>query len=1242
MEISSIILNLFFRLLLTMLFFQLPLAGQTSLPQCPEEPFFLSPIDPICADKNTLVTYSFTIVNEGDPGDYEIIVPGRIEPLIVTGIQDRYQFRDSLIFECDNMPGEPNRPTASKPYYEYLINVKRTNCVDPNNAFYEISPSLKVYPNVLQPFEYVRSTCIDPLCIEFVSQVCDTFLVKDYEWFLDDVAIAMSNNDTLRYCFPDEGMYNVGLQITSNGSCSAFKYSDQISVTADPSPRLNLGIDSTQLCQDTIIIPIVGTAKYVDTYRWSSVDDRIIFSDPSISNPIVTIVNTAAGTYTFQLAATNANCGTVIKEFEISTLTAQSIGLPAPIEVCQDAEIAICDYFELLPSSAHDIQWSALDAAVQFSNRNILCPNIRFLTTDNTSLLLSGRDLCDNPFTFTLAIKVRQASAIEINFENLGILCEDAPGIQLLDYVSLPNEIKTCKINGNISEDCWFDPSQHRGQNAIVFEDSCGIIFEEQLLVSSQRIFEGGDPRLCIGLPFQLTSLQEGIYSGPNINNNIFFSETIGTYPVEFQDTSSCGGISEFQITAVAQPTAGFHLQGDECLVGIDTFPLGTTLRISSSTESRVIKYEVPQLSLEIAEQESFEMIPSDTGNYTIIQIVETGRDCRDTIQATILIAPTYQPIIEITVDSTSCDSISLAYLIQNPIAAYQYNWIVDDTLSLQNNNTGLTLARPFQSRDVKTELVIVTPCKVLDTIAFTHALGGRFQASLDILNDNDQVCAGSALFITNTSSFYDSLAYHLDGKTFEELEQYNLQNETDSLKSYEIILEGFKAGCPISIYRDTVEVLPKDTKASFSLRYETLCSPAPVYLQNSSTPGSHQIIDWGDGSTPEPIESLAEVEHIYSFTVDTTIQITLVSTQCSTDTIRKELKILAAPTISFETVAVQSFCSGDTIHFLPSTSAIMADLSLFWDFGDGSPVSSFAMPSHVYKEAGSYNVALQTQTSNGCSSILQKQLNIKDYSKFLPQVNLPRQQCLGQELDLQIDNPGNKFWIDYGNGIASPDPLSHPYQAPGTYIVEVINIDQFGCSVDTSMLLEVLEPLSVMINQIENQLDLGDDIALSFSNHPERNLQNIYWKGAGIQDPLARETIAIPPQDGQYLVIVEDEFGCTASDSIYIQLKKNYDTRVFIPNAFSPNGDGLNDTFFAHAKPHTVYAIKTFRIFDRTGTLVYECDGQCPPPNSPEAGWNGYFRGRLLNPAVFTWFIELEYMDGYVGLLKGDVTLVH
>jgi gliding motility-associated-like protein len=113
------------------------------------------------------------------------------------------------------------------------------------------------------------------------------------------------------------------------------------------------------------------------------------------------------------------------------------------------------------------------------------------------------------------------------------------------------------------------------------------------------------------------------------------------------------------------------------------------------------------------------------------------------------------------------------------------------------------------------------------------------------------------------------------------------------------------------------------------------------------------------------------------------------------------------------------------------------------------------------------------------------------------------------------------------------------------------------------------------------------------------------------------------------------DENGCSASDDITVVVIK--DRPVYIPSAFSPNDDGINDVFTVYGGK-SVTEIKSFLVFNRWGESVHEYFGFSP--NDPAAGWDGTHRGEKMQPAVFTWYAEVAFIDGRIELYKGDVTL--
>lgn len=124
--------------------------------------------------------------------------------------------------------------------------------------------------------------------------------------------------------------------------------------------------------------------------------------------------------------------------------------------------------------------------------------------------------------------------------------------------------------------------------------------------------------------------------------------------------------------------------------------------------------------------------------------------------------------------------------------------------------------------------------------------------------------------------------------------------------------------------------------------------------------------------------------------------------------------------------------------------------------------------------------------------------------------------------------------------------------------------------------------------------------------------------------------------EGGVYSVTVTVPGGCTATDAILVQVVRK--SAVYVPNAFSPNYDGLNDYVNVYTD-ESVRRVVTFQIADRWGSLVFRRDDY--PPIFETDGWDGTWRGEEIGPGVFTWFTVVEFIDGAQQLFEGNVTVL-
>jgi gliding motility-associated-like protein len=196
--------------------------------------------------------------------------------------------------------------------------------------------------------------------------------------------------------------------------------------------------------------------------------------------------------------------------------------------------------------------------------------------------------------------------------------------------------------------------------------------------------------------------------------------------------------------------------------------------------------------------------------------------------------------------------------------------------------------------------------------------------------------------------------------------------------------------------------------------------------------------------------------------------------------------------------------------------------------------------------------------------------------------------------------------------------------------------VAQTGLCADTTIFnLTVAQP--PIINLPANlTIDLCESPSLS-AEVATTSAYTLNWSPAESLscDNCLNPTIVGPPATSYTLTAVTSE-GCQSSSQV--SLTFTLDKQLYVPNAFSPNDDGRND-YFELFPGCGVERILRFQVYNRWGSLVFNAPAFDPQQENHR--WNGHFRTALLNTSVFTWVIEVRYLDGTQELLSGDVQLV-
>ncbi len=148
----------------------------------------------------------------------------------------------------------------------------------------------------------------------------------------------------------------------------------------------------------------------------------------------------------------------------------------------------------------------------------------------------------------------------------------------------------------------------------------------------------------------------------------------------------------------------------------------------------------------------------------------------------------------------------------------------------------------------------------------------------------------------------------------------------------------------------------------------------------------------------------------------------------------------------------------------------------------------------------------------------------------------------------------------------------------------------------------------------------------------PSSGVTYSWQPAAAVSDPNIAAPTAVVQQTTMFYVTVSDGT-CSRMDSVVVKLHELIceEPDIFVPDAFTPNGDGNNDVLFVRGRN---IADLDFKVFDRWGEVVFQTTDQA-------AGWDGVYKGKPVDPAVYVYWLTVHCLDGQKFFTKGNVTVI-
>lgn len=356
-----------------------------------------------------------------------------------------------------------------------------------------------------------------------------------------------------------------------------------------------------------------------------------------------------------------------------------------------------------------------------------------------------------------------------------------------------------------------------------------------------------------------------------------------------------------------------------------------------------------------------------------------------------------------------------------------------------------------------------------------------------------------------------------------------------------------------------------------------------------------------------------------------------------SRDSVRIEADTVAP--LASAGVDMRLTCAHPTLVLDGNGSSSGASFTYMWQTQSGRIVSGGTTLAPEVDAAGTY-VLLVTDIRNGCagSDTVVVSPNDNPVTDIIADTIAP--DCYRNTASIHIRSVtggSGTYLYSIDGGATYSGQSSFTGLAPGVYTLQVIDSD--GCTASLSLAFASISPVTVSI-QPQYIIDLGASIRLEpFFNKDEADIESFQWTpGVGLNCTGCPYPEAGPLTTTEYSLLVVDDNGCVASARTLVQVR--LDGGVFVPTAFSPeNRDGINDRFTIYSRENLLTSIRSLEVFDRWGNKVFE--QRDFPPNDNSQGWDGRFRDRSMDPAVFTYVAEVEFINGIRKRLFGDVMLI-
>lgn len=1059
-----------------------------------------------------------------------------------------------------------------------------------------------------------------------------TTVTLTYQWSFGDGSTSTAPNGTHTYLLP--GNYTVKLVATSNNGCK-----DSLSKTSVvyhvPVASFSINNNAQCLAANNYIFNNTSTlGTGTATNIWS-------FGDGSFASSINSIHTYAtAGNYLVKLIViSNNGC----KDSISPNITVYPMPKAAYV-INNNAQCLTGNNFTFTNTSVGSgtitLFWNFDDGTFS-TNTN----EVHTYSTNGTyvvKLIVTSSIGCKDSISQTITVNPKPTAAFNINNASQ---CQFGNNFVFTNTSSISSGSILYQWSfGDGGTSTTADPNHtytsagtYTVKLVVTSTNGCKDSASKTVVVNPQPIlsFNINNPSQClVGNAFSFTNTSN-ITSGtlnyqwsfgngstastPNANHT-YINE--GNYTVKLLAVSNNGcKDSIIQVVTVnPRPSPSFYINNTEqCTVG-NSFSFTNSSSIASGTLTYQWSFGDGTFSTATNEVRTY----VKAGIYTVKLVSITNNGCKDSSNQNITVNP--MPLASFSINSIAqClagNSFSFNSTSSILTGTLNYQWNFGDG----NTATGNIATHNYATEGTYSVKIIATSnngCK--DSISQPITVNPMPNAGFSV-NSLSQCLKNNNFSFTNISNISKGTLTYLwnfgDGTTATVVN--TTHNYSTAGPKIVRLIATSNNGCR-DTGNQTISVMPMPV-ASFAIDNAGQCLSGNNFnFTNTSVPLLTTLSSFwtfGDIGTSNSTNATRVFSSIGSFA----IKLLVTTLDGCQDSSSKSVTVHPMPVASFIIDDQQQCLKGNLFNFTSNASIASGTFTQFWKFGDLQS-SSQANPNHRYTTSGNF-IVKQFVTSNfGCVDSLPKTITVLANPIASFTINDDEQCLAGNNLIFtNTSTPDANYTWKFDDGTTfNSNIVFKQYKTAGTFQTSIFGTGNNGCPSDT---------MSKFVTVYKNPtVDAGPNIVLLENTIGTLNptvsgngLQFLWAPSKYLSSSNVLGPLTAPLESITYTLTATGTGGCTASDTIHVKVLK----RFSIPNAFSPNGDGINDTWIIHYLND--YPGCSVAVFNRFGHPVFSSTGYATP-------WNGTSKGGTLPVGTYYYIINpkngLDKLTGSVTILK-------